>query len=122
MILGPVIQAKKGTYEKLFDQLKQDGFSRIRLDGEITRLCAIENAGESADGMPETVTFSVTAVDGQSFTLVADVGNAFARLPLHSQKPGSKVYLNVENMCRVRCVETGEEGLANVEIGRLIDA
>jgi len=38
MILGPVIQAKKGTYEKLFDQLKQDGFSRIRLDGEMTRL------------------------------------------------------------------------------------
>ncbi|MGI0037402.1 MAG: excinuclease ABC subunit UvrA, partial [Nitrososphaera sp.] len=38
MILGPVIQAKKGTYEKLFDQLKQDGFSRIRLDGELTRL------------------------------------------------------------------------------------
>src|SRR5690606_23928015 len=38
MVLGPVIQAKKGTYEKLFDQLKQDGFSRIRLDGEITRL------------------------------------------------------------------------------------
>jgi excinuclease ABC subunit A len=38
MILGPVIQAKKGTYEKLFDQLKQDGFSRIRLDGEITKL------------------------------------------------------------------------------------
>ena len=38
MILGPVIQAKKGTYEKLFDQLKQDGFSRIRLDGDITKL------------------------------------------------------------------------------------
>jgi excinuclease ABC subunit A len=38
IILGPVIQAKKGTYEKLFDQLKQDGFSRIRLDGEITKL------------------------------------------------------------------------------------
>ncbi len=38
MILGPVVQAKKGTYEKLFDQLKQDGFSRIRLDGEITNL------------------------------------------------------------------------------------
>jgi excinuclease ABC subunit A len=38
MILGPAIQAKKGTYEKLFDELKQDGFSRIRLDGEITKL------------------------------------------------------------------------------------
>jgi len=38
MILGPAIQAKKGTYEKLFDELKQDGFSRIRLDGEVTKL------------------------------------------------------------------------------------
>lgn len=38
MILGPAIQAKKGTYEKLFDELRQDGFSRIRLDGEITKL------------------------------------------------------------------------------------
>ena len=38
MILGPVIRGKKGTYEKLFDQLKQDGFSRVRLDGEVTRL------------------------------------------------------------------------------------
>lgn len=38
LVLGPVIQAKKGTYEKLFDQLKQDGYSRIRLDGELVRL------------------------------------------------------------------------------------
>ncbi|HKU49478.1 MAG TPA: hypothetical protein VJP79_05985, partial [Nitrososphaera sp.] len=37
-ILAPIVQAKKGTYEKLFDQLKQDGYSRIRLDGELTRL------------------------------------------------------------------------------------
>jgi excinuclease ABC subunit A len=38
MILAPVISAKKGTYEKLFNELKQDGFSRIRLDGSITNL------------------------------------------------------------------------------------
>ncbi|MGH9991872.1 MAG: excinuclease ABC subunit UvrA [Nitrososphaera sp.] len=38
MILAPVVQAKKGTYEKLFDQLKQDGFSRIRLDGDLADL------------------------------------------------------------------------------------
>ena len=38
MILAPVIQSKKGTYEKLFDELKQDGFARIRLDGEIITL------------------------------------------------------------------------------------
>jgi excinuclease ABC subunit A len=33
-----VVQAKKGTYEKLFEELKQEGFSRIRLDGEVTNL------------------------------------------------------------------------------------
>jgi excinuclease ABC subunit A len=38
MILAPVIQSKKGTYEKLFNELKQNGFARIRLDGEITNL------------------------------------------------------------------------------------
>lgn len=38
MILGPVVQAKKGTYEKLFDELRQEGFSRIRLDDELTKL------------------------------------------------------------------------------------
>jgi excinuclease ABC subunit A len=38
MVMGPVVQAKKGTYEKLFEELKQEGFSRIRLDGEVTNL------------------------------------------------------------------------------------
>ena len=38
MILAPIISAKKGTYEKLFNELKQDGFSRIRLDGVIINL------------------------------------------------------------------------------------
>jgi excinuclease ABC subunit A len=36
--LAPIIQRKKGTYEKLFEQIKKDGYSRIRLDGEILPL------------------------------------------------------------------------------------
>jgi excinuclease ABC subunit A len=38
LILAPLIQRKKGTYEKLFEQIKKDGYSRIRLDGEIVSL------------------------------------------------------------------------------------
>jgi excinuclease ABC subunit A len=38
IILAPIIQSKKGTYEKLFSELKQDGFARIRIDGEIINL------------------------------------------------------------------------------------
>ena len=38
LILAPIIQRKKGTYEKLFEQIKKDGYSRIRLNGEVLSL------------------------------------------------------------------------------------
>jgi excinuclease ABC subunit A len=38
LVLSPIIQRKKGTHEKLFDQIKKDGYSRIRLNGEILSL------------------------------------------------------------------------------------
>ena len=38
LVLAPIIQRKKGTYEKLFEQIKKDGYARIRLDGEVISL------------------------------------------------------------------------------------
>ena len=38
LILAPLIRGKKGTYEKLFEQIKKMGYSRIRVDNEITEL------------------------------------------------------------------------------------
>ena len=38
LILAPLIRGKKGTYEKLFEQIKKSGYSRIRVDNEITEL------------------------------------------------------------------------------------
>jgi len=38
LVMAPVIQHKKGTYEKLFEQIKRDGYSRIRLDGQTITL------------------------------------------------------------------------------------
>lgn len=35
MILAPVIIGQKGTYEKIFDKCREEGFSRIRIDGEV---------------------------------------------------------------------------------------
>jgi excinuclease ABC subunit A len=34
-ILAPIVRRKKGTYQKLFETLAQEGFSRVRVDGEI---------------------------------------------------------------------------------------
>lgn len=36
-ILSPVIRQKKGTYEKLIEDLNKQGYARIRLDGKIVR-------------------------------------------------------------------------------------
>ncbi|MEM3063913.1 MAG: excinuclease ABC subunit UvrA [Candidatus Nitrosotenuis sp.] len=38
MVLAPLIQRKKGTYEKLFEQIKKDGYSRARVDGQIIQV------------------------------------------------------------------------------------
>jgi len=38
LILAPVIQSKKGTYEKLFYEFKQSGYARVRIDGELINL------------------------------------------------------------------------------------
>ncbi len=38
LLLAPIVESKKGTYEKLFKELKQSGYSRIRLDGQILNL------------------------------------------------------------------------------------
>jgi len=34
-ILAPVIRGKKGTYEQLFERLKNDGFARVRVDKKV---------------------------------------------------------------------------------------
>lgn len=38
MILSPVVQGKKGTHQELLEELKGEGFVRVRIDGEIKNL------------------------------------------------------------------------------------
>lgn len=35
MILAPVIRGKKGTHEKVIDRIKKEGFTRVKVDGEV---------------------------------------------------------------------------------------
>ncbi|MCL2503658.1 MAG: excinuclease ABC subunit UvrA [Coriobacteriia bacterium] len=37
-VLAPVVRGRKGEYGKLFDDLKREGFMRVRVDGEIRSL------------------------------------------------------------------------------------
>ena len=35
MILSPVMRKKKGTHEKVIERIQKEGFTRVRVDGEI---------------------------------------------------------------------------------------
>ena len=38
MVLAPVVRSRKGEYEKLLEDLRRDGYARVRIDGEICDL------------------------------------------------------------------------------------
>ncbi|HEY1284963.1 MAG TPA: excinuclease ABC subunit UvrA [Solirubrobacterales bacterium] len=38
MVLGPVVRGRKGEYGKLLEQLRLEGYSRVKVDGELRRL------------------------------------------------------------------------------------
>jgi len=49
LLLAPIIESKKGTYEKLFQELKQNGYGRIRLDGQIINLNKDDNENDNGN-------------------------------------------------------------------------
>jgi excinuclease ABC subunit A len=38
MVLAPVVRGRKGEYGKLFEELREQGFTRVKVDGEVRRL------------------------------------------------------------------------------------
>src|SRR5437667_6959163 len=38
MVLAPVVRGRKGEYGKLFEELRSDGYTRVKVDGELRRL------------------------------------------------------------------------------------
>jgi hypothetical protein len=75
--------------------------------------------GMTEDGLPRTLVHELVDVFGKQFTIESDVGGRLAHVPLVSEAPGGRpAYQVVENFCRCRLKETGEEGIALVEFGR----
>ncbi|MBU1180811.1 MAG: excinuclease ABC subunit UvrA [Pseudomonadota bacterium] len=52
IILAPLVSGQKGSQEKLIKQLKKDGFSRVRIDGEILE---IEETGKLDKNIKHTL-------------------------------------------------------------------
>jgi len=43
IILAPIVRGMKGTYEKVFDDLKREGFTKVRVDGDIYSLDTVKD-------------------------------------------------------------------------------
>ncbi|MDO5118923.1 MAG: excinuclease ABC subunit UvrA [Coriobacteriales bacterium] len=55
-VLAPVVLGRKGEYTKLFEDLRREGFSRVRIDGEVREL------GEEEIKLPKTFKHTVEVV------------------------------------------------------------
>jgi excinuclease ABC subunit A len=55
MLLAPVIQARKGEYRRLFEQLRGQGFLRARVNGEVLELDAVPELDPKAKHSIEVV-------------------------------------------------------------------
>jgi hypothetical protein len=75
--------------------------------------------GMSSDGLPETLIHELEDVFGTRYTIESDIAGRLAHVPLVSQAPnGAASFHIVDNFCRTKILETGEEGIALIEIGR----
>lgn len=61
ILLGPLIQQKKGSFKKALDNLRREGYSRVRLDGQLvnlesgrtTAMVALEPGRTTNPGLPD---------------------------------------------------------------------
>jgi excinuclease ABC subunit A len=88
LILAPVIQSKKGTYEKVFDEFKHNGYARVRLDGELI------NLEDANDGKAK---FPYPRLDRQKKHTIEVVIDRL--VPSHSDK--SRLFESVQSALKV---------------------
>ncbi|MBR2559408.1 MAG: excinuclease ABC subunit UvrA [Firmicutes bacterium] len=64
VILAPVVRQRKGLHEKVLERIRKDGYTRVRIDGEIVEISAI-----AADDSAGLVTAGTQDADGNTIKL-----------------------------------------------------
>ena len=64
MILSPVVRAKKGEHQKLIEKIRNDGFVRVRVDGEIKDISEDIKLERTKKHTVETVIDRIVLKDG----------------------------------------------------------
>lgn len=79
----------------------------------------ISGSGKGPGGIPAKVTWKLTDIHDEPFTIVAELKNRRGHVPLQTEKPGAApfIYDIVENFVQLTLKETGETGFGLVEVG-----
>ncbi|WP_162806310.1 hypothetical protein [Sphingosinicella terrae] len=97
----------------------REGYVADRDGVRALRRIVTRREGEGPDGLPARLVHEVEDVFGRRLTIEADLAARHAHVPLVAEAPGGGAsYRIVENFCPIRVRETGEEGVALVEMGR----
>ncbi|WP_324717274.1 excinuclease ABC subunit UvrA [Carboxydochorda subterranea] len=54
-VLAPVVRGRKGEYRKLFDEIRRDGFVRVRVDGEVMDVAQVPDLDKNKKHTIEVV-------------------------------------------------------------------
>ncbi len=88
VILAPLVTGQKGTQEKLLKQLRKEGFSRVRIDGEIMEIDAVPSLDKNRRHTIDVV------VD--RLVIKPDIGNRLAdSLELALGRSGGLVHIDI---------------------------
>jgi excinuclease ABC subunit A len=103
MVLAPLVRNRKGEYRDLFEELRQDGFIRARVDGEIEMLEDIDKLELHKRHDIDVVVDRLVAKDGKQ-QRVADsielaVATAGGRCVIHTPADGRDRLYSTKRAC-----------------------
>lgn len=73
MILAPIVKGRKGHYKELLDQVRKQGYTKVRIDGEITALSAGMQVDRYKVHDIELVIDKLTVSEGNLSRLISSV-------------------------------------------------
>jgi len=73
MILAPIVKGRKGHYKELLDQVRKQGYTKVRIDGEITTLSAGMQVDRYKVHDIELVIDKLTVSEGNLSRLISSV-------------------------------------------------
>ena len=78
LLLSPIARNRKGTFEQVFDQLRKQGFIRVRVDGKIFQLDEVEKLEKNLKHDIDAVVDRLVVKEGQEQRLAESIETTLA--------------------------------------------